>query len=1015
MTETKMEIDDSLYSRQRYVLGDSAMHKMASSSVLVYGAGGVGVEIAKNVVLAGIKSVTIQDPKVSSTHDLGTQFFLRETDVQSGKNRAEATAPHLVELNPYVSVMTKTQALTCESDLSYMTSYQCVILTECSLSVQQYVNKFCRSVSPQIKFLSCDVYGIFGSAFADFGDNFEICDATGEEPQDVFVSDITKDGDGVVTCLDQRLHGLETGDRVTFREVKGMVELNGQEFTVKVINSYTFSIGDTTQFSKYVEGGIITQVKVHHTVSYLPLESQLLEPTILTPDLCKFDVPPVLHVAYLSLHKYQEKYGHLPKAWDDNHASAFIAVAKDVNNAMKNKLDDLNENLLLTLSRCCSGCLAPLCAVFGGIVAQELLKALTGKFTPLNQWLHLDASEVVPQDQLVDIKQFAPRGDRYDALRICVGDARCQMLANTNLFMVGCGAIGCEMLKNYALLGISCTSGKVTITDNDLIEKSNLNRQFLFRPHHIQKPKSTTAAGAALEINKDMHIEAQQHKVGPLTEETVYSDSFFEGQNIIVNALDNVEARRYMDGRCVTNQRALMESGTMGTKGHVQVIVPHLTESYTSQQDPKDEDFPYCTVKSFPATLEHCIQWARDKFEECFVQNAQLFNKFMETHPNLAEVSEQLINGVSIDGGVKVSKVLASRPSSWPECVAFARIRFEKYFNHKAKQLLHAFPADKVLEDGALFWASPKRPPTPVEFDPNEEMHLLFVRTTARLYANIYRIKFEAHDTSEEAVRAVLASVAVPEFAPKNKRIVTDETVSKEDAASEEVTMDCVGAAGFRIKKVLQAAKHTVTSPLNPLDFEKDDDSNGHIDFIASTTNLRAQMYSIDQGDRLKIKKIAGRIVPAIATTTAAVSGLVTIEMIKVLARAPMEHLKNCFLNLALPLMLLSEPGPVQKTVLREGLSVTIWDKWEIKGSKDFTLQDFLNQCKSKFGFEASSIVQGVKIVFMPFMPGHMKRLTMLMTKLLKPVSGQKYVDLIVSFDGDNGEDVPGPPVRYYF
>ncbi|KAK3761216.1 hypothetical protein RRG08_022616 [Elysia crispata] len=1015
MAETKMEIDDSLYSRQRYVLGDSAMHKMANSSVLVYGIGGVGVEIAKNVVLAGIKSVTIQDPKVSSIHDRGTQFFLREKDVQSGKNRAEATAPHLIELNPYVSVMTKTQALTCESDLTYMTSYQCVILTECSLSVQQYVDRFCRSVSPQIKFLSCDVHGIFGSAFADFGDNFEILDATGEEPQDVFVSDITKDGAGVVTCLDQRMHGLETGDKVTFREVKGMVELNGNEFTVKVINSYTFSIGDTTSFSKYEEGGIITEVKVHQTTSYLPLENQLTEPSILTPDLCKFDVPAVLHVAYLSLHKYQEKYGHLPKAWDDNDASAFIAVAKDVNNFMKNKLDDLNENLLLTLSRCCSGCLAPLCAVFGGIVAQELLKALTGKFTPLNQWLHLDACEVVPQDQLVDTNQFAPRGDRYDALRICVGDARCRMLADTNLFMVGCGAIGCEMLKNYALLGISSASGKVTITDNDLIEKSNLNRQFLFRPHHIQKPKSTTAAGAALEINKDMHIEAQQHKVCPQTEDAVYSDAFFERQHIIVNALDNVEARRYVDGRCVTNQKALMESGTMGTKGHVQVIVPHLTESYTSQQDPKDEDFPYCTVKSFPATLEHCIQWARDKFEECFVQNAQLFNKFIENHPNLAEVSEQLIEGVSIDGGVKVSKVLANRPSSWPECVAFARIRFEKYFNHKAKQLLYAFPADKVLDDGVLFWASPKRPPTPVEFDPNDDMHVLFVTTTARLYADIYRIQFAAHDVAEEAVRSILTSVQVPEFTPKNKRIVTDETVSKEDAATEEITTDCVGAAGFRIKKVLQSANSTVTSPLNPLDFEKDDDTNGHIDFIASTTNLRAQMYSIDQGDRLKIKKIAGRIVPAIATTTAAVSGLVTIEMIKVLGKAPLHQLKNCFLNLALPMVLLSEPGPVQKTVLREGLSVTIWDKWEIKGSKSFTLQDFLNQCKSKFGFDASSIVQGVKIVFMPFMPGHMKRLTMLMTKLLKPVSGQKYVDLIVSFDGDNGEDVPGPPVRYYF
>jgi ubiquitin-activating enzyme E1-like protein 2 len=76
----------------------------------------------------------------------------------------------------------------------------------------------------------------------------------------------------------------------------------------------------------------------------------------------------------------------------------------------------------------------------------------------------------------------------------------------------------------------------------------------------------------------------------------------------------------------------------MGTKGHVQVIVPHLTESYTSQQDPADEDYPYCTVKSFPATIEHCIQWARDKFEDVFVQQPNLFNKFLASNADMSAV-----------------------------------------------------------------------------------------------------------------------------------------------------------------------------------------------------------------------------------------------------------------------------------------------------------------------------------------------------------------------------------------
>ena len=61
--------------------------------------------------------------------------------------------------------------------------------------------------------------------------------------------------------------------------------------------------------------------------------------------------------------------------------------------------------------------------------------------------------------------------------------------------MVGVGAIGCELLKNYATISLS-TNGGIVITDPDIIELSNLNRQFLFREKHIRKPKSSVAAAS---------------------------------------------------------------------------------------------------------------------------------------------------------------------------------------------------------------------------------------------------------------------------------------------------------------------------------------------------------------------------------------------------------------------------------------------------------------------------------------------------------------------------------------
>jgi ubiquitin-activating enzyme E1 len=63
-----------------------------------------------------------------------------------------------------------------------------------------------------------------------------------------------------------------------------------------------------------------------------------------------------------------------------------------------------------------------------------------------------------------------------------------------------------------------------------------------------------------------------------------------------------------MDQRCVFYRKPLLESGTLGTKGNVQVVVPSLTESYASSQDPPEKETPMCTVKNFPNAIAHTIE-----------------------------------------------------------------------------------------------------------------------------------------------------------------------------------------------------------------------------------------------------------------------------------------------------------------------------------------------------------------------------------------------------------------------
>ena len=209
------EIDESLYSRQLYVLGHEAMRRMQASNVLIVGMGGLGVEIAKNVILGGVKSMTIYDKEKVSLDDLSAQFYLTEKDI--GKNRAECTLPHLAELNTYVplKIIESNKILACE-DLS---KYQVVVLTQSNVQEQMDFGKYCHQ--HDIKFIVAETRGIFGQIFCDFGAKFEVVDVDGEQPLSAMISAINNDAQGVVTTLDEQRHGFEDDMTVTFSEVKG--------------------------------------------------------------------------------------------------------------------------------------------------------------------------------------------------------------------------------------------------------------------------------------------------------------------------------------------------------------------------------------------------------------------------------------------------------------------------------------------------------------------------------------------------------------------------------------------------------------------------------------------------------------------------------------------------------------------------------------------------------------------------------------------------------------------------
>uniref|UniRef100_A0A8C2B3B4 E1 ubiquitin-activating enzyme n=1 Tax=Cyprinus carpio TaxID=7962 RepID=A0A8C2B3B4_CYPCA len=880
------EIDEGLYSRQLYVLGHEAMKRMQISNILISGLRGLGVEIAKNVILGGVKSVTLHDQGVAEWKDLSSQFYLREEDL--GKNRAEVSQLRLAELNSYVPVTSFT-----ESRLTGVCVFdQVVVLTNSSLDEQIRIGDFCHSNG--IKLIVADTRGLFGQLFCDFGEEMTMFDVNGEQPLSAMISMITKDSAGVVTCLDEARHGFESGDFVTFTEVQGMTELNGCDpVEIKTLGEI---ICDTSSFSDYVRGGIVTQVKMPKTVAFKSLSSSMAEPEFMVTDFAKFDRPGQLHMGFQALHAFEKKHSRLPKPWSQSDADELVALAEEVNAAQSGsaKQEQLDQAIIKKLSCVAAGDLAPINAFIGGLAAQEAMKACTGKFMPIMQWLYFDALECLSEaeDAVLTEEECAPRNCRYDSQIAVFGSKLQELLAKQRYFLVGAGAIGCELLKNFAMMGLASGEGEVIVTDMDTIEKSNLNRQFLFRPWDVTKMKSETAAAAVKQMNPSIRITGHQNRVGTDTEK-VYDDDFFESLDGVANALDNVDARMYMDRRCVYYCKPLLESGTLGTKGNVQVVIPFLTESYSSSQDPPEKSIPICTLKNFPNAIEHTLQWARDEFEGLFKQPAENALQYMtlvsspRTTPQPLEVLEAVYKSLVTD-----------KPRSWEDCVVWARNHWQCQYNNNIRQLL----------SGAPFWSGPKRCPHPLEFSTNNDLHMDYIMAAANLLAQSYGLP---GSTERSALTKLLQDIKVPEFVPKSgiKIHVSDQELQNANAS---------------------VGKRSSGEPFGGCGFETvDDETNFHMDFIVAASNLRAENYDIPPADRHKSKLIAGKIIPAIATTTAAVVGLVCLELLKIVqGHKKLESFKNGFMNLALPFFAFSEPIAAPK----HKIDWTLWDRFEVKG-----------------------------------------------------------------------------------
>uniref|UniRef100_G1PII7 Ubiquitin like modifier activating enzyme 7 n=1 Tax=Myotis lucifugus TaxID=59463 RepID=G1PII7_MYOLU len=1006
-------LDEELYSRQLYVLGLPAMQRLQEGKVLLSGLQGLGAEVAKNLVLMGVGSLTLHDPQPTCWADLAAQFFLSERDLARG--RAEASQERVAKLNGAVQVCVHTGDIT--EDL--LRDFQVVVLTASDLEEQLAVGRWCRKLG--VCFLVADTRGLVGQLFCDFGEDFTVQDQTEEEPLTAAIQHISQGSPGVLTLRNAaEAHYFRQVGSVTFSGIEGMSELNGcAPRPIRVQEDGTLEIGDTATFSCYVRGGAVTEVKRPTTVSHAPLDAALLQPRVVAQSPQEARHARCLHQAFRALHRFRQLRARPPRPWDPADAEEVVHLAQALEPLRAAEAqgegepweEPLDEALVRTVALSSAGVLSPMAAMLGAVAAQEVLKALSRKFQPLDQWLYFDALDCLPEDGelLPSPEACAPRGCRYDGQIAVFGAGFQEQLSHQHYLLVGAGAIGCELLKGFALVGLGAgAGGGVTVADMDHVERSNLSRQFLFRAQDVGRPKAEAAAEATRRLNPDLQVTPLTHALDPTTER-LYGDSFFPRVDGVAAALDSFQARRYVAARCAHYLKPLLEAGTQGTRGSASVFVPHVTEGYrapASAAAPGDAPYPVCTVRHFPSTAGHTVQWAREEFQWLFCLSAETINSHQPgaSAPGLSGSPQKPPFSPGPRWQTGGCPETSSR--SWQDCVVWALGHWQLCFGYGIARLLRRHPPDKVLKDGTPFWSGPRQCPQPLQFDASQDTHLLYVLAAANLYAQMHGLP-GSRDPS--ALREMLELLPRPD--PQCL-----EPILSSDLASPELDPQ----QEARLQEALQ--DWSEGSPLEPLRFEKDNDSNFHVDFVTAAASLRAQNYGIPAATRAQSKRIVGQIIPAIATTTAAVAGLLGLELFKVVGGPrPRSAFRHSYLRLAENSYSRYVPrAPAVQTF--HHLTWTCWDRLKVPaGQPERTLQSLLAHLQEQHGLRVNMLLLGKALLYSAgWSPEKQaQRLGLRVTELAQQVTGRRVPEpgqwvLALELGCEGEEDSTAfPPLHY--
>lgn len=910
MSSNTATIDNDRYSRQSYSIGQDVMCKLSKANVLIIGYSTLSLEIIKNMALLGINSIDIHANKKMDKYQKTGMYY---------KYNDELPIADFKKLNPTVSIeQVNIYDEDNELNVKMLKKYNMVILTNSILDDAINLNRITHKLN--IPFVMTGCYGLMGYIFNDWGENFVVNDLDGEIYENLPIDNIEgklikfkdghnlADGDVLIATL-QFPDGSVVTNEIQVKETKSPILIEMKENPEKDVSLYKNLI----------------KKKIPKILKFKNLKQNYQSIDAIITD---YSLPLTrhtdLHELHLAYSQYLEAKGETPRAWSNVDFEIFTQYVKSWETKSE-EFKILAKKFCFTLR----GDILPIASIIASVASHEVLKALGHKYNPIVQWYYMDYYELIEDSEIIKFKASQSKkyrsNSKYEGLINVFGKDMVESIQKTRPFIIGSGAIGCELIKNLGMLGVK----EMFLTDMDYIEKSNLSRQFLFNDDDIRKSKAQTAAKKIKLMNSDTNVRVYENKVCKETED-VFNKDFHKKVDVYLNALDNQDARIYVDQLAIKYTKPLIDSGTTGGKGNVQVIVPHLTESYGSTKDPDDKvGIPICTIKSFPFKQAHTIQWARELFETEFNEIPSKISKY-STENNLEASTPSEITSM-IKQLYKYRDFTVSK-EGYHKVLSYI---FVENFDYGIKELLKKYsdPEKKSEVEGKIL-------PSVLVYETMKKEIVDFMTFGFNIMSQMFNTNFEYHFDDFPIISSQAINIDYEQVGELNNFSFADSIIK------------------------------VIAPIIKKIDFEKDNDMLGHVQWLLTSSNIRNYQYKIEQADLFTTRKIAGNIIPAMITTTSLVSGYQILEYIKLIkfykskeekpSKSDINLYKNRFVNLNTNYIDGITPAPVSFSKIGN-LDFCLWDRLEVDTNSIEKIMEYVLKLTGK---KVEYLMHGNEVIY---------------------------------------------------